>query len=327
MDLLSDEGHGADSGRSRRPALHNWLRLRHLLLIDTLGRTANMHAAAHSMGLSQPAVSKMLRDIEDLLGVVLFERRPRELAPTELGRAVIEYAQRTLNDSQRFERELENLRRGGYGQLRVGAIFAATANALPEAILRIKKERPLLSVELVEHTSDHLLAMLERKELDLVVGRYTEPDQHRHFSYEALYHEPFVLTAAASHPLAGISAIKGHVLLRWPWVLYPGNTPLRRMLEHAFAEAGMGVPTNSLETTSVQTTLKVLECSLAIALLPETIIRAHLADGRLCVLDTCLNTPTLGYGLLLRNGEPPSANARAFVHILREVAQMEMSRQ
>ncbi|WP_188984503.1 LysR substrate-binding domain-containing protein [Pseudomonas matsuisoli] len=325
MDPLSDEGQDVDGGHPRRPALHNWLRLRHLLLIETLGRTANMHAAAQSMGLSQPAVSKMLRDIEDLLGVVLFERRPRELAPTELGRAVIEYAQRTLNDSQRFERELANLRRGGYGQLRVGAIFAATANALPEAILRIKRERPLLAVELVEQTSDHLLAMLERKELDLVVGRYTEPDQQRRFSFEPLYHEPFVLTAGAGHPLAEQRAVSGDALLRWPWVLYPSNTPLRRMLEHAFAEADMGVPTNSLETTSVQTTLKLLECSQAIALLPESIIRTHLAEGRLCKLDTALNTPTLGYGLLLRIGEPTSANAQAFARILRDVARLETS--
>ncbi len=201
MDPLSGTEPALNAATLRRPALHNWLRLRHLLLIDTLARTANMHATAQSMGLSQPAVSKMLRDIEEFLAVALFERRPRELVPTDLGRVVIDYARRTLNDCQRFDRELENLRQGGYGQLRVGAIFAATAHALPEAILRIKQERPLLAVELVEQTSDQLLVMLENKELDLVVGRYTRPEQQQLFSYEALYLEPFVLTVHGRPPV------------------------------------------------------------------------------------------------------------------------------
>lgn len=320
MDPLSGDATEYTLGHAHRPALQNWLRLRHLVLIDTLGRTANMHATAERMGLSQPAVSKMLRDIEQLLGVLLFDRRPRELAPTELGSVVIEFARRTLNDCTRFDRELDNLRRGGFGQLRVGAIFAATASALPEAILKLKQERPLLSVELVEQTSDYLLAMLEHKELDLVVGRYTNPMQQRLFSYEPLYHEPFVLTAAAGHPLQGQTSISATELRRWPWVLYPPNTPLRRMLEQAFGDHKLALPDNSLDTTSVQTTLRVLEKSQAIALLPETIIDEQLSSGRLCRLNAELQLATLGYGLLIPYDQPLTPNAEAFARTLRELA-------
>ncbi|KGS11645.1 LysR family transcriptional regulator, partial [Pseudomonas coronafaciens] len=62
----------------------NWLKYRHLILIDTLGRTQNMHLAAQQMNLSQPALSKMLKEIESLLGFAIFERLPRSMVPTSL---------------------------------------------------------------------------------------------------------------------------------------------------------------------------------------------------------------------------------------------------
>ena len=159
------------------PTLHNWLRYRHLALIDSLARTGNMHSSAQQLGLSQPAVSKMLRDIENQFGFTLFERLNRELPATELGAEVIAYAQRALNDCQTFSYRLESLRQGGHGYLKVGAIFAATAHALPETLLRLKGRRPLLTIELLEDTSDHLLKLLEHKQLDLVVGRFTDQDR------------------------------------------------------------------------------------------------------------------------------------------------------
>jgi DNA-binding transcriptional LysR family regulator len=70
----------------------NWLKFKHLVLIETLARTRNMHAAAQHMNLSQPAVSKMLREIERLLGFDVFERLPRNMPPTALGEHVVRYA-------------------------------------------------------------------------------------------------------------------------------------------------------------------------------------------------------------------------------------------
>lgn len=70
----------------------NWIRYKHLVLIDTLARTRNMHATATRMNLSQPALSKMLRDLEEQFGFALFERLPRSMPPTELGEYVVRYA-------------------------------------------------------------------------------------------------------------------------------------------------------------------------------------------------------------------------------------------
>ena len=86
-----------------------WLKFRHLLLIDTLGRTRNMHLAAQQMNLSQPAISKMLKEIESLLGFALFERQPRAMPPTALGEHVLRYAQIALNDARSFVEQISSL--------------------------------------------------------------------------------------------------------------------------------------------------------------------------------------------------------------------------
>ncbi|MBH3340380.1 LysR family transcriptional regulator [Pseudomonas mendocina] len=299
------------------PTLHNWLRYRHLALIDSLARTGNMHSSAQQLGLSQPAVSKMLRDIENQFGFTLFERLNRELPATELGAEVIAYAQRALNDCQTFSYRLESLRQGGHGYLKVGAIFAATAHALPETLLRLKGRRPLLTIELLEDTSDHLLKLLEHKQLDLVVGRFTDHPQRQRFDFTALAEEPFLLIARPEHPLCARQRVSPVQLTEWPWVLYPLNTPLRQSLEQSFSDAGVNPPANSIETTSVQTTLKLLCNSDTLALLPEAVVRQNLLDGSLKQVQTNLAPPPLAYGVLLRKDEPISSAVRDFIEALR----------
>ena len=278
-----------------------------------------MHATAQQMGLSQPAVSKMLREIEQMFDFPLFDRQPRELVPTELGVEVIVYARRTLNDARHFTKELETLRQGGYGHLRIGAIFAATALVVPKTLLHLKRQRPLLTIELVEHTSDHLLQMLLHKQLDLVIGRFTDPRQQEHFSYEEVASEPFLLCAAPAHPLAEKAKPSARDLEQWPWVIYPTNTPLRRMIEQAFADADIHFPCNRVETASVQSTLHLLHHSQALALLPEAIVQQQIALQQLVLLKPPLRTPSLGYGLIRRKEEPLSANATQFCDALQQV--------
>ena len=303
---------------SKLPALHNWLRMRHLQLIETLATTGNMHATAQHMGLSQPAVSKMLREIEQYLDFALFERQPRELVATEMGQVVIGYARRTLNDCRHFSQELDSRRRGGYGHLRVGAIFAATAHVVPQAMRLLKTQRPLLTIELVENTSDQLLHMLQHRQLDVAIGRFTSTEQQNLFSYTELASEPFLLCADPSHPLASQPTPDATQLSQWPWVLYPAQTPLRRMTEQAFSEAGIDLPADRIETASVQSTLHLLHHNQALALLPEAIALQQVALGQLVLLQPPLQTPSLGYGVLQRRDETLNANAQQFCEAIRQ---------
>jgi len=296
--------------------LCNWLRFRHLVLIDTLARTQNMHATAQQMSISQPAVSKMLREAEKMLGFDLFQRLPRSLQPTDLGLHVARYAQIALNDARHFVGQVNDLREGGHGLLKIGTIFAPTSLALPQAIVAIKQRWPLLTLEVLEGTSANLLTMLEHKQLDLVLARFTL-DRHRQlFDFLPLAPEPLCLVAGSQHPLAGNSDLPLAELGQWPWIVYPSGTPMRARLERAFAEAGMQSPGNTVETISMQTTLQLLQTAPMLAMLAESMVEPDIRAGRLTRLNLPFPLVLDDYGIITRGGETPGWSGQAFIEAL-----------
>lgn len=301
----------------------SWLKFRHLTLIDTLGHTRNMHLASEQMNLSQPALSKMLKEIEHLLGFAVFERLPRSMLPTPLGVHVVRYAQLALNDAGAFVEQINSLREGGHGYLKVGGIFAAAAVVLPRALVQIKQRWPLLSIEVVEQTSDHLMTMLEDKTLDLVIARFTDERQQQAYDFTALAPEPFSIVVNSRHPLCGLGQTPLEQLGDWPWILYPLGTPIRGRMELAFAQAGIATPKNTIDTISMQTFLQVLQSGPMIAMLPESMVKTHIDSGLLKTLDTPLYLPPQNYGILTRKGEKLLGPALEFAEILMENARLE----
>ena len=296
--------------------LCNWLRFRHLVLIDTLARTQNMHATAQEMNISQPAVSKMLREIEHQLGFDVFQRLPRSMSLTDLGSHVARFAQIALNDTQQFVVQINHLRQGGHGFLKVGTIYAAAAVAVPAAIVEVKQQWPLLTIEVLEGTSANMLTMLEHKELDLVVARFTL-DRHRElFDFQPLAPEPLCLVTGSQHPLAGASETPLTDLGSWPWVVYPTGTPMRARLERAFIEANMQTPENTVETVSLQTTMQLLQTAPVVAMLAESMAEPEIQAGRLTRLALPFPLVLADYGIITRRNEPPSWSMQAFIDAL-----------
>ncbi|MER2099687.1 MAG: LysR family transcriptional regulator [Pseudomonas qingdaonensis] len=298
----------------------NWVRFKHLVLIDTLARTRNMHATASRMNLSQPALSKMLRDLEEQFGFALFERLPRSMPPTELGEYVVRYAQNALADSHTFVDQVNRLRKGGHGFIKVGGIFAATSVVLPQAIAAIKARSPLLSIEVVEQSSDYLLAMLEQNKLDLMIGRFTEPRFAQLFDFQALEPEPFCLVVNSSHPLNQFEVTPLEALGDWPWVLYPVGTPIRDRLERAFRAANIATPADSVDTISMPMFLQLLQSGPMIAMLPRSMVAAQLASGQFRELQTPLHLAPLEYGIITRKDQPLTGSAQVFADILLDFA-------
>ncbi|MCZ2720125.1 LysR family transcriptional regulator [Marinomonas sp. 15G1-11] len=302
----------------------NWVKFRHLFLLDSLGKTKNMHLTAQQMNLSQPAVSKMLKEIESLLGFDVFERQPRSMVATNLGEHVIRYAHTTLNDADGFIEQIKSLHKGGHGYLKVGGIFASTSVVLPEAILEIKQRYPLLNVEVVEQTSGNLMKMLEEKTLDLAIGRYSEQGQQQNFDFTPLSPENFCLVVNSSHPLSGREDVSLDQLFEWPWLLYPKGTPIRNRMEESFAKAGVSLPKNIVVTISVQTFLELLQRGPMVGMLPSIMVKPHVESGVLSVLNTPLNLVPEYYGILTRKNEKLIGSALEFANILQYNAQQSL---
>ncbi|RJF83349.1 LysR family transcriptional regulator [Azospirillum cavernae] len=302
------------------PTLMNRLRLKQLALIAALGQQRNLHRAAEAVHVTQPTATKMLHDVELVFGFPLFERLPRGMQPTELGQEVVRFAARLLADFDRFAQDLEGKRRGGYGQLVVGAIMGAAPDVVARAVADLKADRPLLVVRLLGETSDEILDLLAARKLDLAVGRFSGPLQHNEFDFEPLANETLYVVARAAHPLIGREGLALGDLADLPWVMQPLTSPARQLLEQEFAQARMSTPTNLVEASSIFATLQLLQTSDAVSVLPESVVRDHLRAGLLCRLPMVIGKNLTGFGILTRKGEALGASAIDFVRALRVYA-------
>src|SRR6185369_2651243 len=125
-----------------------------LMLLTAIGDEANIHRAAEALAISQPAASKLLKDLEDVLGLSLFERLPRGMRPTWYGEALIRHARMALSSLAQAGTEIEALKTGRFGEVTVGAITGPALSLLPQAMNIVAREHPDLRVQLAVESSD-----------------------------------------------------------------------------------------------------------------------------------------------------------------------------
>ena len=221
------------------------LRLRNLRYLLSLEQTRNLSHSATLLNTTQPGLSKWLKELEEDVGLPLFERHARGLVPTPNGKVLIEHARRVLSQLDRAATDMSTLRDGVSGRIAVGASGAAASVAAPIAILRMAERMPTLRVELVEATMDRLLTMLAQGEIDVVIGRTSKQIlDGALISSELLYLEPVDLIARPGHPLFLKQDIRWDDVERYRWIVWPRETPVRNALEAALQTAGRPLPKN-----------------------------------------------------------------------------------
>lgn len=299
------------------PRLVNRLKLKHWELLSALGEARTLHEAASRISVTQPSATKMLADIESAFGFRLFERHARGMRATSLGSEVVAYARQTQASLARFFEGLEMKRRGGHGHLVLGAIMGAAPDLVAAAVAHVKRERPRLNVRIIGETSDQIGMLLERHEIELAVGRFTDPRQHNQFDFTALAREPMRAVVRHQHKLARRRRIDWHELVRWPWVLQTISSPARVLLEEEFARAGVSTPEDVIECTSIFATLQLVQSSDAVTVLPESVVRDHVKARLLHPLPVIVGESLRPFGVLTRKDEVLSEVATAFVSHLK----------
>jgi DNA-binding transcriptional LysR family regulator len=311
---------GLSVDTSSIPRLVNRLRFKHWALLAALGESPTLNGAALQIAVSQPAGTKMLADIENAFGFPLFERLPRGLKATSLGSQVVEYARQSQAGLARFIEDLDNKRRGGHGQLVIGAIMGAAPDVVARAVARIKNERPLLNVRIVGETSDQIALLLERHELELAVGRLAAPLQHDVLDFIPLANETMQVVVRTGHPLLRRKNLTLASLMQWPWILQPLASPARQLIENEFAEANLGTPRNAVECSSVFAILQLLQNTDAVSIVSESVVRDHVRARILRKLPLSVGRDLKGFGVVTRKGEVLSPVASLFVQYLHDAA-------
>ncbi|WP_217161566.1 LysR substrate-binding domain-containing protein [Streptomyces sp. AC512_CC834] len=292
------------------------LKFRHLVLIDALSRRGSVVGAAAELHVTQPAATRSLHELEDILGVPLFERGPRGITPTVFGEAFTRHARAVLAQLAQAGRHVVELAAADRGTVVVGTHLAGSNVLLPRAIAALKKERPHLTVIVREGSPEALLLELEAGRVDLVVGRLTAPSDER-MERRKLYDESVEPVVRATHPLAGRGGVELAELVEHPWILPGAETVLRREVEELFGRHGFALPLNRVETTSFLTMRQLLLETDVVAVLPSLIVRD---DNRLVRLSVPLDPIGHSVGLTRSAARTLSPSAEALIESLETVA-------
>ena len=293
--------------------------IRQLRLVTAIAEGGSMVRAAEAVGLTQPAVTKAVRDLERELGVELFERGNRGVTPTIYGEALVGHAHRVLAQLVHAAEEIDDLAHGAGGRVAVGTLLAASAWLLPRAIARLRAERPRVVVDVVEGTHDRLQPMLLRGDIDMVVGRLSEFRHRIGVHQEPIYCEEVVILARPAHGLARRGDLGLADLREVDWILPPPETTLRRQLEKAFFDAGLDPPNCAVQSVSLLTNRQLLLDSDLIGVWPRGVAADDLAQGRLVALPVRLDDILWPVGVSTRKQVRLSPAAEALLSMLRAV--------
>lgn len=222
-------------------------------------RQGSLTRAAVVLGISQPALSQALAELERRLGVALFEREGRRRVLTAAGREVDAFARQVLAEADDLGRRLAAYREGRGGTLRVGMIDAASLYVLPEAVRAYRERYPEVELRVAVEASGELLRRLRARELDLavVVGPVTEPD----LAAVEVAREPLYLYAPADDRGDPQAA---------RWVLYPEGSRTRRIIDVALAQAGIH-PRVALESSNPAVLRQMVAMGFGWSVLPEAV--------------------------------------------------------
>jgi DNA-binding transcriptional LysR family regulator len=297
------------------PQLLNRLRMRQIALILAVDAHKTLRAAAGELGLTQPAATKMLQELEAALGQPLFERVGRGLRLNAAGERVTGYFRSIRGSMEALNRELGELREGGAGKFSVGSIMAASPGRLTDALLGLKQDYPMLAIEIAVDTSDRLLAQLREGVLELVVGRNTALDGIA-CTFTPIEDEALAVIASPDHPLARKRKLEFPDLLDYPWILQPQGSPMREVIEREFRSHHASVPRGLIETGSILTTINLVRGSQLLGVIPEAVARSDTGAGAPHILPWQFRNKLESYGSLVPRDRPLSGPGARFLELL-----------
>lgn len=307
--------------RRIKPVMRSPLKTNQLALLVHLDEERGLARAAEVVGLTQPAASKLLRQIETTLDVKLFERHARGLVPTCYGEILIRHARMALSELRLAHEEVAALKAGGSGRAAVGTIVDPGTNLVPLAIARAKRRYPDTLVHVEVEPSRELVQRLVQGHLDIVVARLLDTDNADELVYEPLAaDEPHAVVASVRHPLAGRTDLRLEDLIEQPWILPPVGSLVRDKLAAMFLQEGLPQPNNIVEASSLPVVTTLLSQGEMIVALPEAAVRSYCEAGMLTVLMRALPLAVGGFGLITRRNYKLSSAAQLILDALRELA-------
>jgi DNA-binding transcriptional LysR family regulator len=303
---------------ARSPAAQ--LHLGHLRLIAAIAEHRQLSVAAQALAMTQPAASRTLAEAEARLATALFERHARGMTLTDVGESLARRARNVVDELNLASDEVDRLRRGRGGVVRLGAVSGAAVGYVVPAIRSLRAAAPEVEVHVEVGTSEDLLTGLLARRLDMVLGRVPPRLARDGLALFPARGEEVCIVARARHPAATGVPVALAELASSDWVMQAPGAPIRQAVEAAFVAQGAALPRSVVNSASLLIALAMMDDARVVTPLSREV--ADLVTGRrsdLVVLPLDRRIEVAPYSLVTLADRRPSQVAARWHALLVEM--------
>ncbi|MDQ0395751.1 pca operon transcription factor PcaQ [Labrys monachus] len=294
------------------------IKLRHLVCFLEVARLKSVVQASSVLGLSQPAASKTIQELEAILGVELFDRSRRNLILTSYGEVFQRYVGASLTSLKQGVRSIGQA--GSAVIFTVGALPTVSASILPAAVMHFTARQLDMTPRILTGPNAFLMSQLRVGEVDLVIGRMAEPEAMRGFAFEHLYSEAIALIVRPGHPLLATPSFDMGAIGGFQMLMPPPGSIIRPIVDRFLVANAIGpLRGGEIETVSDAFARSYVRATDAVWIISQGVVIDDVAHGLLAMLpaDTA---DTLGpVGLTTRADTPPTLPVQLFAQSVRDV--------
>ncbi len=294
-------------------------------MLDLLAVVENggVTAAADALNVSQPALTRSIRQLEDSLGVPLLEREGRGVVPTRFGESLAQHARTIEAELRHVTRDLSDLRRAEAGHLVIGATPIGLATLVPPVLARLHATRPDLSVEVRNESFETQLDALHRGEIDIVIGSLASGmSRHEHLVEEVLFQNSLAVLARSDNPLCDRDEVGLDELQSAAWVISRGSAAIRQIVANEFRFEGFDPPRFIVETDSMLCVKGVLMSGGFVTANPAELFAAEIERGDIGVIPIRWHSGVRPIGFTLREHGTVTPLLAELIDALREAGRL-----
>lgn len=275
------------------------IRLRHLHTFVAVAQHGTLGRAAETLNLSQPALSKTLNELEQLTGTRLFERGRLGAQLTLVGEQFLTHAVKVLDALNSAGQALNRKEGLNNDIVRIGALPTAALGILPTVIGQFHKQQKDITLQVATMNNTMLLAGLKSGEIDIGIGRMSDPELMSGLHYELLFLESLKLVVRPGHPLLQETVTLSRVM-EWPVVVSPKGTVPRQNAEALLQSQGCKMPAGCIETLSASLSRQLTVDFDYVWFVPSGAVKDDLRRGVLTALPIATQGAGEPIGILTR---------------------------
>lgn len=293
------------------------LKLRHFRIIEAVSQHSSLLRASAALSLAQPALTRSIHEIEEILGLRLYERHAKGVRETPFGEALAATAKNILSELKLLDSKLDQLTRDSCLVVNVGVLPVAAVGIMPGVVTLLSDKRGDLQVQISQGLSEQLIPELIAGNLDLIVGRLYDPPSPDGLKREVLYHEPISLMAQPGHPIFDGPGPTVERLSKTKLVLPTVASRLGREIDQLLTDMGIDLAA-PIRSSSLGFIRELIQNGEFVGIMPRLTLAADLLRGSIKLASLPVPAPSRPAGIIYRGDRPLPPSAVSLIDALRQ---------